>query len=88
MPRSSLSRRPTLTCRQKAGVPAGWAATVDGAATAARRRAYAPYARFRVGVVLEGPDGSTHTGINVENLSFGLACCAERVGFQSAVAGE
>jgi len=51
----------------------------------ARRQSYSPYSHFAVGAALLTRDGRIITGTNIENASYGLAVCAERVALWKAV---
>ncbi|CAB3384756.1 Hypothetical predicted protein [Cloeon dipterum] len=50
-----------------------------------REKAYCPYSRFKVGAALVCDDGTTFTGVNVENSSYGATICAERSALVAAV---
>jgi cytidine deaminase len=55
------------------------------AALAARSNAHAPYSHFQVGAAIEDAAGRIHTGCNVENATYGLTVCAERVAVFKAI---
>jgi len=55
------------------------------AARRARRHARAEYSHFKVGAALETADGTIVTGCNIENATYGLTVCAERVAMWKAL---
>jgi cytidine deaminase len=59
--------------------------SLSQAALAAREHAHAPFSNFRVGAALEDSSGRIHTGCNVENATYGLTLCAERVAVFKAI---
>lgn len=59
--------------------------TLEQQALDAREHAHAPYSSFRVGAALECEDGRIFTGCNIENATFGLTICAERVAIFKAI---
>ncbi len=59
--------------------------TLLNSARAARLHAHAPFSNFLVGAALETVDGQTITGCNIENATYGLTICAERVAVFKAI---
>lgn len=55
------------------------------AAKRARKNAHAPFSKFQVGAALETADGQIVAGCNVENATYGLTICAERVAMFKAI---
>lgn len=56
-------------------------------ALAARKRAHVPYSHFAVGAAIMVAGGKIVSGCNVENASYGLTVCAERVAVFKAISG-
>lgn len=54
----------------------------------ARKRAYTPYSKFKVGAAILTSNGKIFTGCNIENASFGLTVCAERVAILKAISED
>jgi cytidine deaminase len=65
--------------------PSSTDADLIAAARRAREHAVAPFSGFKVGAALEVADGTIVTGCNVENASYGLTLCAERVALFKAL---
>src|SRR5437764_14728275 len=55
------------------------------AALQARENAHAPFSKFKVGAALQEESGRVFTGCNVENATYGLTICAERVAVFKAI---
>jgi cytidine deaminase len=55
------------------------------AALSARQNAHAPFSKFKVGAAIEDETGRIFTGCNVENATYGLTICAERVAVFKAI---
>ncbi|EFZ00512.2 Cytidine deaminase, homotetrameric [Metarhizium robertsii ARSEF 23] len=81
---SSSAASIAATCEAHALTPEQFAA-LRSQASAAKAAAYCPYSKFRVGAAVLGDDGSVTTGANVENASYPVGTCAERVALGKAV---
>ena len=66
-------------------MPGSDARALIAAARRARRYAHAAFSGFKVGAALETSDGTIITGCNVENATYGLTICAERVAMFKAI---
>ena len=66
-------------------MPASDAKALVAAARQARRNAHAAFSTFKVGAALETADGTIITGCNIENATYGLTICAERVAMFKAL---
>jgi cytidine deaminase len=71
--------------RRRRPPAAGQTATLVELARDARKQAHAPYSKFKVGAALLASSGEIVTGCNIENASYGLTLCAERVAVFKAV---
>ena len=79
-------KRPVRKPAAKRGGPTrSMLAAMTALAREARERAHAPYSRFKVGAALKTRTGEIVTGCNIENASYGLTMCAERVAVFKAV---
>ncbi len=76
-----------MSDRSRPGVTpsADTAKALIAAARKARRHAHARFSGFKVGAALETADGTIITGCNIENATYGLTICAERVAMYTAL---
>jgi cytidine deaminase len=84
-PRVAGADARTARTRRAASPSASATAALVRAARAARRNAQAGYSAFKVGAALETADGTIITGCNIENATYGLSMCAERVALFKAL---
>ena len=73
-----------MTDGSQAALPVQWESLV-AASRSARCHAYAPYSGFTVGAAVLTESGDLFSGCNVENASYGLTICAERVAASAAI---
>lgn len=84
MPQSKRGRSRAAGAAIRRGVKPS-TKTLVAAARQARGHAVADYSHFKVGAALEAIDGTIITGCNVENATYGLTICAERVAMFKAL---
>ncbi|KAH7376542.1 cytidine deaminase [Plectosphaerella cucumerina] len=75
----------TASWAEKYGITPAELTTLHQRSTAAKATAYCPYSKFRVGATLLARDGGWTDGANVENASYPVGTCAERVAFGKAI---
>ena len=83
--RASHSRAGALSGKPGVIPSADTAKALIAAARQARRNAHARFSGFKVGAALETADGTIITGCNIENATYGLTICAERVAMFKAL---
>jgi cytidine deaminase len=83
--RRSESGWQPVSIEAPAGIAGDATHALLAAATDARTRAHARYSGFKVGAALETTDGEVVTGCNIENATYGLTLCAERVALVKAL---
>lgn len=76
---------PGMTFNSAHGEPLDVAQGIVNAARVARERAMAAFSEFKVGAAIETADGQIVTGCNIENSTYGLTMCAERVALFKAL---
>jgi cytidine deaminase len=84
-PRFEADWQPVVLETSSSGVEESAAEVLVAAAAEARAFAQAPYSRFKVGAALETADGTLIGGCNIENATYGLTICAERVALVKAL---